>query len=364
MLILDASNKVRWGNQAAAEFWTNGLSILLPGKAFAELVMLASPCGQPIKEDEATHPLSRMKLADGDDRYLLLKPVKGIGAAEPYQLSWRQVTEVPGGFVLITFANLAPAERALLQQQQLINQLAHELRTPLAIVNGCLKRLTRTTRNKTEELKQISTAHEETRRIDRLLEQLSLLSQLDLGSYQPILETRSLDSFLEGWSRQLKRGALAKISFDLDHLNPTLMLRLDQLALNRILDHLLENSLRYCPAGTPILITAHQRNNDQLHVRFIDWGPGIPEAEHARIFDRFRRLEKHRKASMTDGAGLGLAVVQALTQAMNGTVCMLPNRNVDGSIQSGTVVQITLPVAQEPQNGADQEHNTRRKNRS
>lgn len=363
MLILDASNKVRWGNQAAAEFWTNGLSILLPGKAFAELVMLASPCGQPIKEDEATHPLSRMKLADGDDRYLLLKPVKGIGAAEPYQVSWRQVTEVPGGFVLITFSNLAPAERALLQQQQLINQLAHELRTPLAIVNGCLKRLTRTTRNKTEELKQISTAHEETRRIDRLLEQLSLLSQLDLGSYQPILETRSLDSFLEGWSRQLKRGALAKISFDLDHLNPTLMLRLDQLALNRILDHLLENSLRYCPAGTPILITALHRNNDQLHVRFIDWGPGIPEAEHLRIFDRFHRLEKHRNASMTDGAGLGLALVQALTQAMNGTVCMLPNRNVDGSIQSGTVVQITLPVAQEPQNGADQEHNTRRKNR-
>lgn len=346
MLILDAANKVRWGNQGAADTWTNGLPILLPGKAFADLIQLASPNGQTISENEPAHPLSRMRMADGDDRYLILHPGQANGASEAHRIRWRRVTEIPGGFVLFTFANLEPAEKALLQQQRLINQLAHELRTPLAIVNGCLKRLSRSNSDQTQELKQITTAHQETRRIDRLLEQLSLLSQLDVGSYQPLFETRSLGSFLEGWSRQLRRAARERVSFNLDGLNPGLKLRLDQLALNRILNHLLDNSLRYCPEDVPILITAHERDG-QLEVLFMDWGPGIPEKDLGRIFDRFRRLETHRSVSHTDGAGLGLAVVQALTQAMQGTVGILPNRSADGSNRSGTVVQLMLPVEQD-----------------
>ena len=343
MLILDADNKVRWGNLAAADAWTNGLPILLPRKAFADLVQLATPEGHPISENERVHPLSRMKLADGDDRYLLIQPGQASGTSKAHRVRWRRVTEVPGGFVLFTFANLDPAEQALLQQQLLINQLAHELRTPLAIVNGCLKRLSRSTDSEAQEHKQIATAHQETRRIDRLLEQLSLLSQLDVGSYRPLLETRSLGSFLEGWSRQLRQKARDRVSFNLDDLNPALQLQLDQLAFNRILNHLLENSLRFCPAESPILITAHERD-DQLEILFMDWGPGIPESDLATIFDRFRRLETPRSVSHTDGSGLGLAVVQALTKAMDGSVCILPNRGADGMNRPGTVVQLMLPV--------------------
>ena len=355
-LILDADNKVRWGNQAAADAWTNGLPILLPRKAFADLVQLATPEGHPISENERVHPLSRMKMADGDDRYLLIQPGQASGASEAHRVRWRRVTEVPGGFVLFTFANLDPAEQALLQQQRLINQLAHELRTPLAIVNGCLKRLSRSTASEAQEHTQITTAHQETRRIDRLLEQLSLLSQLDVGSYRPFLETRSLGSFLEGWSRQLRQKARHRVSFNLDDLNPALQLKLDQLAFNRILNHLLENSLRFCPAESPILITAHARD-DQLEILFMDWGPGIPESDLANIFDRFRRLETLRSVSHTDGAGLGLAVVQALTQAMDGSVCILPNRGADGMNRPGTVVQLILPVhTPEPSTGSSGNH--------
>ena len=343
MLILDAANKVRWGNQAAADAWTNGLPILLPSKSFTDLIQFATPGGNLISENEPAHPLCRMKLADGDDRYLLLQPDQTSNGSEAHRVSWRRVTEVPGGFVLITFANLGPAERALLQQQRLINQLAHELRTPLAIVNGCLKRLSRSTDSEAPVHKQITTAHQETRRIDRLLEQLSLLSQLDVGSYQPVLETQSLGSFLESWSQQLSVKARDRVSFNLDNLNPGLQLQLDQLAFNRILNNLLENSLRFCPAESPILITAHERE-DQLEILFMDWGPGIPDSDQVNIFDRFRRLETLRSANHTDGAGLGLAVVQALIEAMDGNVCILPNRTADGKNRAGTVVQLILPM--------------------
>jgi len=152
-----------------------------------------------------------------------------------------------------------------------------------------LKRLSRSTDSEARERKPITTALQETRRIDRLLEQLSLLSQLDVGSYQPVLETQSLGSFLESWSQQLTLKARDRVSFNLDDLNPGLQLQLDQLAFNRILNHLLENSLRFCPAESPILITAHERE-DQLEILFMDWGPGIPDSDQVNIFDRFRRL--------------------------------------------------------------------------
>ena len=345
MLILDSTNKVRWGNQAAADTWTNGIAILLPSADFADLVQLETPNGQPIKATEPTHPLLRMKLADGDDRYLLRKPGETGGSCEAYRVQWRKVTEVPGGFVLFTFATLELAEKALLQQQRFVNQLAHELRTPLAIVNGCLKRIIRSTEKEEKAQKQLLIARQETRRIDRLLEQLSLLTQLDIGSYEMLIENRSLGSFLDGWFDQLEQETRKRVSIEINALNLTKELLLDQHAFNRVLNNLIENSLRFSPGQSPIVITANARH-DQMDVRLMDHGPGIPESSHETIFDRFRRLETFRSESHSDGSGLGLAVVQMLIRAMNGSVHIVPNQRCEEDSTPGTIVSMMLPLSQ------------------
>lgn len=343
MLILDSANKVRWGNQAAADNLCNGLAIMLPGRAFADLVKFSLPSGQPIEQNHPSHPLSQMKLDDGEDRYLIHFESKNKEPVNAYRVQWRRVTEVPGGFELVTFANLSTTERSLLQYQRLIDQLAHELRTPLAIVNGCLKRLKRVSGLDSQELEKIDLAKQETRRIDRLLEQLSVLSQLDVGSYQIKFETRPLIYFVKQWSTKLDSKKRDRLSFNEDDGNFAVELRLDQQAFARVLNHLIDNSLRYSPAKSPIVITA-KTIDDQLKIRFMDWGPGIPAEEQETVFDRFRRLEIFRTASHVDGCGLGLALVRELIEAMNGTARILDNRTSDEDLPQGAVVEMLLPV--------------------
>lgn len=343
MLILDSENKVRWGNQAAADNWCNGLAIMMPGRAFADLVKLSLPSGQPIEQNHPSHPLSQMKLDDGEDRYLIHVASKNKESVCTYRVQWRRVTEVPGGFELVTFANLSPAEKSLLQYQRLIDQLAHELRTPLSIVNGCMKRLKRTSDFDSQELEKINLAKQETHRIDRLLEQLSVLSQLDIGSYQIKFETRPLIYFLKQWSTKLNDEQRDRLSINEDDDNFAVELRLDQQAFTRVLNHLIDNSLRYSPAKSPIVITA-KTIDDQLKVRFMDWGPGIPAGEHETVFDRFHRLERFRTVSNGDGSGLGLAVVRELIEAMNGTARIMANRTSDEDLPPGAIVEMLLPA--------------------
>jgi K+-sensing histidine kinase KdpD len=103
--------------------------------------------------------------------------------------------------------------------------------------------------------------------------------------------------------------------------------------------------LRYSKENAPILLMA-TRQHESLNLFFMDWGPGIPEAQRSKIFDRFRRLEENRNPSQTDGAGLGLALTHSLVEGMDGMIELLPNATLDPSQPSGTVLRLQFPCKQ------------------
>lgn len=343
LLILDEQAKVRWANQQAADQLGTGFTILLPGKHFSDLVRLIQADGGSLGDDHPMHPLMRLQGSDGADRYLISRaPTGHPPTASEHRISWRRVTEVPGGFTLITIRDLEPAELALKAQQEFMNQLAHELRTPLAITTGCLQRLSRSLGTRDTGSKELDMAREETRRINHLLEQLSLLNQIDNGTYPWKLEQRTIQSFLDNWTRTLRKDDQRRIHFNLDDLDPYRPVSLDQQAINRALDQLLSNSKRYSPSKSPIVISAAELGTG-VELRFMDWGCGIPDDQLETVFQRFHRLEEHRDSHQADGSGLGLTIVRALIDTMGGTARLLPNRTPSGSSGPGTVVQLTLP---------------------
>jgi two-component system OmpR family sensor kinase len=95
-------------------------------------------------------------------------------------------------------------------------------------------------------------------------------------------------------------------------------LRLDPLRVRQVLDNLLTNAAIHTPAGTPVSMTVSVTSGT-AEVRITDAGPGIPEADQARIFDRFYRIDKARSRDR-GGSGLGLAVARSLIQAHGGTI--------------------------------------------
>ena len=315
MVIVEPSGKVRWANQSAADLWANGIAVLLIGQHLEKLLdQVTTVSGLPLAPEAIEHPLQRLKRGNG-------KGVFGIRDLLQ-QLEWRHIPQQDAGYLLLLARDLGPQERALQQQRQFVNQLAHELNTPLAILKGICRQLAKQAGAFGVDSKnRIQQAQQEINRLVRLMRNLLVLTDLENGRRQLIPKPLEICSWLDKWcsSRDLPEGAeisIVQCSSDFRVVD------FDQLALSEVLEQLLSNSLRYSesPAVINICIVAKEPNFIELH--WHDQGPGIKARPYHQVFDRFVRLEEHRSPSRHDGAGLGLAICEAIMKQMEGSIIL------------------------------------------
>jgi signal transduction histidine kinase len=203
-------------------------------------------------------------------------------------------------------------ERAALlaQQRRFLHDVSHELRTPVTIARGHLEVLQRLNGRPTQE---IDVALDELRRIEHILDRLLLLAK----SKQPDFVVRSeveVEPFLEDvlmrWSEVARRNwTLGTI--------PSGTLRADPEALRAALDALLENAVKYTVPSDAVTLTA-RAGDGELAIEVADEGSGLPPDALARVFDRFARADTARSRAH-GGAGLGLAIVDAIVRAHGGS---------------------------------------------
>jgi hypothetical protein len=123
-------------------------------------------------------------------------------------LRWRPVELIQAQFLLLTFRDLSPDEQALIQQQRFMTDLTHELRTPLAIVNGNLQRLSRFKGLPSAARSRLAMAGEEVDRIRRLIEHLSLLTRLKVDPALLAFGEHDLLSLIKRWTEALEEPAI------------------------------------------------------------------------------------------------------------------------------------------------------------
>ena len=344
MVIFDNELRVRWANQVAADLWGGGMAIALVGKSYSQFIKLQTIEGTPISPDEPGHPLRGMRDGDGEGRYRMCSPEVPGGVVSTKHFNWKQIKQVAEGYVLITVRDLDPAEKALQEQQAFMNQLAHELRTPLAIVTGSLKRIDKGASLNGRTAEHLDVARQEVKRIGQLLDNLTLLSDLETGRHRFEFKTQHLHELIKGWMNKLGQSSQKRLSLNLMGCSKEAAIKVDPEAFNRILDNLFDNSLRYCKNNAPISIMATSQA-ESLNIFFMDWGLGIPEAQRSKIFDRFIRLEENRDPNQSDGAGLGLALTRSLVEGMDGLIELMPNETFDPS-QPTTVLRLQFPCIQ------------------
>ena len=225
--------------------------------------------------------------------------------------------------------------RALLlaRQEQFLHDASHELRTPVTIARGHLELLDQGAGAGSQEL---AIALDELGRIERLIERVLLLAKAGqpdfLDSHDVEVEPFLEDVFLR-WADVTPRG------WRLDELVQG-RVRADEEALRNALDAVLENAVKYTEPHEPIELRA-TAFADELVIEIIDGGSGVaPDAVH-RVFDRFARADDARGRD-AGGAGLGLAIVNAIAKAHGGR-CTLNRR------PRGTAFTLTLPGFQAAQ---------------
>lgn len=205
------------------------------------------------------------------------------------------------------------------QQRQFVSGVSHELRNPLMIVSGYLKRVLRRGTNLTEaQREQLQTAEEEAQRINRLIGDLLDLSRSDSGrltiqgepvELQPLVE-QVIDMLQTSSERPIILATSQPIGPD------ALRIEVNPDRFRQVLLNLIENAEKYSPAGSPISVQLSQLDDAAL-IEVRDQGIGIPTADLPHVFDRFYRGSN---VSPAVGSGLGLSVVRLLVEAMGGSI--------------------------------------------
>lgn len=230
------------------------------------------------------------------------------------------------------------AQRQEALRQSFAADVAHELRTPLAILRSQLEGVQDGVVESSPAL--IASLHEETLRLGRLVADLETLTSAEAVSFS--LEHRDVD--LSDVVRSVLAGFDARLA-DADlrlerHLVPAPVCG-DPVRLGQVVTNLLTNAVKFVPAGGQVTVSTED-GADRVRLTVRDDGRGIPDDELPHVFDRYFRGSRAR----ANGSGIGLAVVAALVQAHGGRVRAGNHR--DG----GAVITVDLPPAADGDAGA------------
>jgi signal transduction histidine kinase len=232
---------------------------------------------------------------------------------------------------------LGRLQGALARQRALVADASHELRTPFAVLRGELELASRPGRSREELAAAVEHAGEEAARLARITEQLLFLARSDEDRIQPRPELTDIVLLLtRSAEHAAARATAAGVRLTVD-APAGLVAEVDPDRIREAVDNLVDNALRFAPAGTPVVIAA-RAGGPGLVIEVRDRGPGFPPEFLPHAFERFARPDSGR-ARTDGGAGLGLAIVSAIAQAHGGRAAA---RNQPGG---GGAVALELPGA-------------------
>ncbi|HMA35187.1 MAG TPA: HAMP domain-containing sensor histidine kinase [Chloroflexia bacterium] len=228
-------------------------------------------------------------------------------------------------------------------QRRFVADASHELRTPLTSLEGLSELLLMGADRGDPGVLQrtVRSIHSELSRLSRLVADLLTLSRLD--SAVPAVRARvDAGMVLAAVAEQMAPLATARqVELQLESTPPAPLL-VDADQLKQVVLNLVDNALRFTPAGGVVCLRATMdRAAGQVHIQVQDSGPGIPPADLPYIFDRFYRGDASR-ARITGNSGLGLAIARALVEAHSGTI------DAGSSPGQGACFTLTFPVAPAP----------------
>jgi signal transduction histidine kinase len=274
---------------------------------------------------------------------------EGLATAPPQQLpapTRDEFGQLTGAFsmMLETLRKQWSALRRLDHfRREGVSNLSHDLRSPLTATAACLETLEgRWATGDPEDRRLIGVALRNTRNAARLVQSLGDLAQLDEPEFKLTREQVDLgellgDIGLRFGPRAAEAGVALTVHGEPDA--PPAVAPVDIELFERAVANLVDNALKFCPAGAAITLCAEQRDG-MVEVSVADTGPGIPLADQAHLFDRFYQSRQSvAPATGEGGKGLGLAIVKRIAELHGGAVSV---RSAPGA---GTRVTLHLPRA-------------------
>jgi two-component system phosphate regulon sensor histidine kinase PhoR len=250
------------------------------------------------------------------------------------------VTLPVGSGAVLVMHDITELRRADRIRRDFVANVSHELRTPLTAVRGYVEALLDGGGDPAESRRFLEIIGRHTLRMERLVRDLLRLARLDAGQEVLDYEACPVESLFTGVEAELAPALEARRQ-TIEHRIPpdATSVTGDPAKLHDALRNLLENATNYSPEASRIVMES-QRRGDRILLTVADRGPGIPEADLPRVFERFYRVDKARSRGGRDpgGTGLGLAIVRHLIELHGGRV------SAANGPSGGAVFTVELPA--------------------
>ncbi|MFY0598653.1 MAG: sensor histidine kinase [Cyclobacteriaceae bacterium] len=235
-------------------------------------------------------------------------------------------------------ANIDELKSVEALRRELIANVSHDLRTPLAIMQGYIETLQIKSKNLSEDQREkyLSIIQKSTEKLTQMVAQLFEYSKLEAKQIEPNKEPFQISELANDVYNKYQTLAEQKnIEIKLDAEDQLPVVFGDISLVERIIQNLMDNALKFTPQNGEVLIEIKSSAKDVL-ISVRDNGPGIPEAEQLHIFERFKRSSTSKDSA--SGAGLGLAIVKKIIELHESTI------NVISMPNQGTTFQFNLPA--------------------
>lgn len=247
---------------------------------------------------------------------------------------------------LVVIQDITELRRLERMRSEFVANVSHELKTPIASVQGFSETLLSGALDDRETARSfIQIIYHESERLNRLVGDLLDLSKIESKRSPLQLSAVDLNQVIDNSLQMVDTVAENKKIKLVKKLSEPIYLEADEDRLQQILMNLLSNGINYTPEGGTVTISAEvdneheQDEQEQIRIVVTDTGIGIPSEDLPRIFERFYRVDKARSRS-SGGTGLGLSIVKHLVELHHGMI------RVESQVGIGTQFTIILPIIQ------------------
>lgn len=222
------------------------------------------------------------------------------------------------------------------EQGEFVANAAHELKTPLAILQTNIETATLSGKLTKESKEYLGNALQTVEKTNILLEDLLLLSSIQLQAKD--FQDQNLSILLDEIVKEMRLIAKGKkIKLDFHAPSNTIAIQCHPLLLNRAMSNIIENAIKYSPKNSTVEISLDQ-DRQYVYIGIKDEGPGIEQDQVEKIFQRFYRIDNSR-SKKTGGSGLGLAIAKEIIDLHKGSIIITENR------RKGSIFTIRIPQA-------------------
>lgn len=324
VLVVDGDGRLRLVNEAARRMLNMESNLL--GRHYVEAVRQPGVVGQlgAALKGERRSPIE-----------VPLDAVSPAGGPRIYRAQATPASGDAGGAVLVLH-DISDLRRVDRVRRDFVANVSHELRTPLTAVRGYVEALMDDSIDRDQRQKFLEVIDRHTGRMERLVRDLLRLARLD--AQQETADVHPIDVaalFRSAAGDLSERIARHNLQVDINVKPAAAVIHADQNKLQDALRNLIENAVNYSPDGGRIEMEA-DTDGERVILRVGDDGPGVPESDLGRVFERFYRVDQSR-TSDPGGTGLGLSIVRHLIELHGGKV------SASNRAEGGALFTIALP---------------------